>query len=129
MIGLTKREKDLFDYIEAEMARTGGVCPSFEQMRIALGSKSKSGVHRLMQQLKEKGVIRQQRYKARAVEVVKRRDGWKPMETRPRTCEAFLARGEDSPAIVHVFDAGNGPIAVEDCTPVHGLTEWCEVPA
>ncbi len=67
---LTKRQKDCLEYIKRETCATGGVSPSFEQIRAALGLANRSGVTRLIDALEERGYIRRLRYRARGIEVV-----------------------------------------------------------
>ncbi len=65
---LTKRQSDLFNFLKAE---SGKDCPpSFEEMRIALGLKSKSAIHRLVEALAERGFIRRIPNRARCIELV-----------------------------------------------------------
>ena len=67
---LTAKQQQLFDFIEKSVSETG-VSPSFDEMREAVGLKSKSGIHRLVQSLQERGFVRQLKNKARALEIVK----------------------------------------------------------
>ena len=67
---LTRKQQELLVYLEARL-REGGVSPSFEEMKTALGLKSKSGVHRLVQALEERGFIRRLPNRARALEVLR----------------------------------------------------------
>lgn len=67
---LTQRQLELLTYIH-EYVREHRVPPSFEEMRTALGLKSKSGVHRLISGLEERGYIRRLAYRARALEIVR----------------------------------------------------------
>lgn len=67
---LTKKQKDLLIFIHTRLQETG-VSPSFEEMKEALDLKSKSGIHRLITALEERGFIRRLAHKARALEVVK----------------------------------------------------------
>lgn len=67
---LTAKQQQLFDFIEKRVTDTG-VSPSFDEMREAIGLKSKSGIHRLVQSLQERGFIRQLKNKARALEIVR----------------------------------------------------------
>jgi repressor LexA len=67
---LTQRQLQLLKYIQ-DYVREHNVSPSFEEMRSALRLKSKSGIHRLIQGLEERGYIRRLAYRARALEVVK----------------------------------------------------------
>ena len=67
---LTKKQKNLLIYIN-EKLKSGGVSPSYDEMRISLNLKSKSGIHRLISALEERGFIKRLAHKARALEVVK----------------------------------------------------------
>ena len=67
---LTHKQYELLICIENKL-RQSGVSPSFDEMRNALGLKSKSGIHRLITGLEERGFIRRLPHKARALEVVK----------------------------------------------------------
>ena len=70
MIGLTRKQQNLLDYIGYYLSESGGVAPSFEEMKDALDLKSKSGVHRLISALEERGFIRRLPNRARALEVI-----------------------------------------------------------
>jgi len=67
---LTRKQHDLIRFIQARLEESG-VSPSFEEMREALELKSKSGVHRLISALEERGFIRRLPNRARALEVVR----------------------------------------------------------
>src|SRR3954453_3124505 len=67
---LTKKQHELLMYINQRLAATG-VAPSFDEMKDALGLKSKSGIHRLISGLEERGFIRRLPHRARALEVIK----------------------------------------------------------
>ena len=67
---LTKKQLDLLDFISKRVARDG-VPPSFEEMKDALDLRSKSGIHRLISALEERGFIRRLAHRARAIEIVK----------------------------------------------------------
>ncbi|HEY0148737.1 MAG TPA: transcriptional repressor LexA [Allosphingosinicella sp.] len=67
---LTRKQHELLTYIHGKLAETG-VSPSFEEMKDALELKSKSGVHRLISALEERGFLRRLPNRARALEVVK----------------------------------------------------------
>jgi repressor LexA len=67
---LTQRQLQLLRFIQS-YAREHGVSPSFDEMRAALKLQSKSGIHRLISGLEERGYIRRLAYRARALEVVK----------------------------------------------------------
>ena len=67
---LTKKQKNLLLFINKKI-RSTGVSPSYEEMKNALNLKSKSGIHRLISALEERGFIRRLAHKARALEVIK----------------------------------------------------------
>jgi len=67
---LTKKQHELLLYIDGKLSETG-VSPSFEEMKEALDLKSKSGVHRLISALEERGFIKRLANRARALEVLK----------------------------------------------------------
>jgi repressor LexA len=67
---LTKKQLDLLELIHRRMQRDG-VPPSFDEMKDALDLRSKSGIHRLITALEERGFIRRLAHRARAIEIVK----------------------------------------------------------
>lgn len=67
---LTKKQIELLEFIQARMARDG-VPPSFDEMKDALDLRSKSGIHRLVTALEERGFIRRLPHRARALEIVR----------------------------------------------------------
>ncbi|MGH6786245.1 MAG: transcriptional repressor LexA [Novosphingobium sp.] len=67
---LTRKQHELIRFIQVRLEETG-VSPSFEEMKDALDLKSKSGVHRLISALEERGFIRRLPNRARALEVLK----------------------------------------------------------
>ena len=71
---LTRKQHDLICFINERLEGTG-VSPSFEEMKDALDLKSKSGVHRLISALEERGFIRRLPNRARALEVMKLPEG------------------------------------------------------
>ena len=70
---LTRKQHELLSYINEQLGKTG-VSPSFEEMKDALALKSKSGVHRLISALEERGFIRRLANRARALEVLRMPD-------------------------------------------------------
>ncbi len=86
---LTHKQHELLVYINRRLADSG-VSPSFEEMKEALGLKSKSGIHRLISGLEERGFIRRLPHRARALEVVK----------LPEESAAKTPRGKFSPTVV-----------------------------
>ncbi len=67
---LTRKQLDLLEFIHKRVQRDG-VPPSFDEMKDALDLRSKSGIHRLITALEERGFIRRLAHKARALEIVK----------------------------------------------------------
>lgn len=93
---LTQKQLDLLEFIHTRVQRDG-VPPSFEEMKEALDLRSKSGIHRLITALEERGFIRRLAHRARALEVVK----------MPEALAARLARPGLAPRVV----AGDRPAA------------------
>ena len=67
---LTRKQMDLLEFIHRRMQKDG-VPPSFDEMKEALDLRSKSGIHRLITALEERGFIRRLAHKARAIEIVR----------------------------------------------------------
>ena len=67
---LTKKQRDLLNFIHKRVQKNG-VPPSFDEMKEALDLRSKSGIHRLITALEERGFIRRLAHRARAIEVIK----------------------------------------------------------
>ena len=86
---LTRKQHELICFIDDRLTETG-VSPSFEEMKDALDLKSKSGVHRLISALEERGFLRRLPNRARALEVLKmpeRAEGKKPVQRAPQRPE------------------------------------------
>src|SRR5262249_16892899 len=67
---LTRKQRELLQFIQERLADSG-VSPSFDEMKEALGMKSKSGLHRLITGLEERGFIRRLPHRARALEIMR----------------------------------------------------------
>ena len=67
---LTLKQKELLMFIHERLKETG-VPPSFDEMKVALDLKSKSGIHRLITALEERGFVRRLPHRARAMEIIK----------------------------------------------------------
>ncbi len=74
---LTKKQHELLVFINERLSETG-VSPSFDEMKEALDLRSKSGIHRLITALEERGFIRRLPHRARALEVLKMPEDAKP---------------------------------------------------
>ena len=67
---LTKKQKELFVYLR-DFISSNDISPSFEEMKNAVNLKSKSGIHRLITSLEQRGYIKRLKHKARAMEITK----------------------------------------------------------
>ncbi len=83
---LTRKQLELLDFIQKRVARDG-VPPSFDEMKEALDLRSKSGIHRLITALEERGFIRRLAHRARALEIVKLPDAMERPGFTPRVIE------------------------------------------
>lgn len=86
---LTKKQLDLLAFIHKRVQRDG-VPPSFDEMKEALDLRSKSGIHRLITALEERGFIRRLAHRARAIEVVKLPDSMTGAGFTPRVIDGDL---------------------------------------
>lgn len=84
---LTQRQLQLLKFIQGYV-REHDVSPSFEEMRTALRLRSKSGIHRLISGLEERGYVRRMAYRARALELVRPADGAGGAEAEASSPEA-----------------------------------------
>ena len=66
---LTAKQLKLLEYLKQSL-KENSVSPSFEEMKLALGLKSKSGIHRLISALEERGFIKRLHNKARAINII-----------------------------------------------------------
>lgn len=71
-MGLTGQQQHLLDYIAATCKEPEAVAPSFEDMMDWMGLRSKSGIHRILTALEDKGYIRRMYARARSIEVLER---------------------------------------------------------
>ena len=94
---LTKKQHELLSYIDKQL-NLKGVSPSYDEMKDALGLASKSGIHRLITALQERGFIRRLPHKARALEVLKRPENQTDSEV-PSTPDSNVIQG--------MFDKGS----------------------
>ena len=119
---LTAKQRELLLFIDGRL-KDGGVSPSFDEMREALDLKSKSGVHRLISALEERGFIRRLPNRARALEVMKLPD------TRPSAMVTPIRPVTPAPANDVMDIPLHGRIAAG--TPIEALqgTENFSVPA
>src|SRR5947209_19533699 len=95
---LTRKQLELLRFIQ-ERLKEKSVPPSFDEMKDALDLRSKSGIHRLITALEERGFIRRLPNRARAIEVIKLPDSLahsmaspRPRGFTPRVIEGHLGR-------------------------------------
>ena len=79
---LTRKQYELLDFINKRLAEQG-VSPSFDEMKEALGLRSKSGIHRLITGLEERGFIRRLPHRARALEIIRLPENLSPATAAP----------------------------------------------
>ena len=118
---LTKKQYELLLFINERLKETG-VSPSFDEMKEALNLKSKSGIHRLITALEERGFIKRLAHRARALEVVKLPDTMASSMSAPTrhassAANAQQAANDDNAVTVSVM----GRIAAG--TPIEALQE------
>lgn len=111
---LTRKQYELLRFIN-ERLKEAGVPPSFDEMKDALDLRSKSGIHRLITALEERGFIRRLPNRARAIEVIKLPElsaggGNGRRGFTPSVIEGTLGRRASTPPIAE--DDGNRPVAV-----------------
>ncbi|WP_422055336.1 transcriptional repressor LexA [Sphingomonas sp.] len=94
---LTKKQHELICFIADRLADTG-VSPSFEEMKDALDLKSKSGVHRLISALEERGFLRRLPNRARALEVVKMPERGETKKPAAKSTVVAMLRPAPQPA-------------------------------
>lgn len=110
---LTRKQHELLTYIDHHL-RTTGFSPSFEEMKDALSLRSKSGIHRLISALEERGFLRRHHHRARALEVMRVPEQESGMATQaPRLALAGAAfapnviQGDFTTRLAGVRTAGN----------------------
>lgn len=115
---LTRKQHELLMFIHERM-KESGVPPSFDEMKDALDLKSKSGIHRLITALEERGFIRRLPNRARAMEVVRLPDsmnpslGGKKSKFEPSVIEGDLGRSPAPTPTPQASDNGaNAPVAI-----------------
>ena len=105
---LTRKQLELLDFIRVRM-ESDGVPPSFDEMKEALDLRSKSGIHRLITALEERGFIRRLAHRARAIEIVKlpeamERPGFTPRVIAGDRPEALPPRGARPVEAIHALE-------------------------
>ena len=109
---LTAKQHELIRFIQQRLEDTG-ISPSFEEMKEALDLKSKSGVHRLISALEERGFIRRLANRARALEVIKMPEDAVPASRRAAPANDAVVAARAAPP---VHEPANDVIEI----PLHG---------
>lgn len=127
---LTRKQHDLLMFIHKRLQEVG-VPPSFDEMKDALDLKSKSGIHRLITALEERGFIRRLPNRARALEVLKLPESHAPAVAEPQVTPSFKpsaqmhepvqAANDDMPEVASIpvmgrIAAGTPISAIQDHT-------------
>jgi repressor LexA len=116
---LTRKQHELLMFIH-ERLREQGVPPSFDEMKDALDLKSKSGIHRLITALEERGFIRRLPHRARALEVIKLPGASTPQGQRGRRFEPSVVEGGLGKAPPPRSEMDTGPEVEIVAVPVMG---------
>ncbi len=109
---LTRKQIELLDFIRTRLDREG-VPPSFDEMKAALDLKSKSGIHRLITALEERGFIRRLAHRARAIEILRLPDAMERPGFRPRVVVA-AAPPQPAPASAPPRPPAARPVALAE---------------
>jgi repressor LexA len=113
---LTRKQHQLLLFINQRL-NASGICPSFDEMKDALGLKSKSGIHRLISGLEERGFIRRLAHRARALEVLRLPEGQAVAESTRAGFAPTVIKG-DFKAAFSGASADNGVESVQ--LPMYG---------
>ena len=97
---LTRKQHELLVFIDRHLKSTG-FSPSFEEMKDALSLRSKSGIHRLISALEERGFLQRRHHRARALEVTRLPEGMADIAdvAAPPTFQPNVIRGDFSPRL------------------------------
>ena len=121
---LTRKQLELLDFIQKRMARDG-VPPSFDEMKEALDLRSKSGIHRLITALEERGFIRRLAHRARAIEIVKLPEAMEKPGFTPRLIRGDRADPPRGAMPVSAVDAIELPVMgrIAAGVPIEAISE------
>src|ERR1700729_4133237 len=108
---LTRKQYELLRFI-SERLKESGVPPSFDEMKDALDLRSKSGIHRLITALEERGFIKRLPNRARALEVIKLPDSMGQAAARTRGFTPRVIEGSLGRVRAVSDDEGGRPIAI-----------------
>ena len=108
---LTRKQHELLIFIYRHLSKNG-VSPSFDEMKDALGLRSKSGIHRLISGLQERGFIRRLPHRARAIEILRLPEDATPAKPAPAGFRPQVIEGDR-----------RGPLAGSDSPPPSDAVE------
>ncbi|WP_374015258.1 transcriptional repressor LexA [Phaeobacter sp. A36a-5a] len=100
---LTKKQLDLLDFINTRLQKDG-VPPSFDEMKVALDLRSKSGIHRLITALEERGFIRRLAHRARAIEIIRLPDSLGSAQQMTEAAPSEPANQVSAPAMIAAME-------------------------
>lgn len=116
---LTRKQHELLMFIHQRM-KESGIPPSFDEMKDALDLASKSGIHRLITALEERGFIRRLANRARALEVIRLPDSMAPGLGQPKKFQPDVIQGGRGTEKAPLPKAGNDDAANAISIPVMG---------
>lgn len=121
---LTRKQLDLLEFIHKRLQRDG-VPPSFDEMKEALDLRSKSGIHRLITALEERGFIRRLAHRARAIEILKLPDAMERSGFTPRVIEGDKVDPPKDAIPVEAVHAMDLPVMgrIAAGTPIEAISE------
>ena len=122
---LTRKQRDLLTFIHRRVQRDG-VPPSFDEMKDALDLRSKSGIHRLITALEERGFIRRLAHRARAIEIVRLPEDLATGATFvPRVIEGDAGRARPMKTMPVAVDARELPVMgrIAAGVPIEAISE------
>jgi repressor LexA len=96
---LTRKQYELLVYIDRHLKQTG-FSPSFEEMKDALNLKSKSGIHRLISALEERGYLARRHHRARALDILRLPDNMMPKDAPPAEAPEAEAPPSFAPNVI-----------------------------
>lgn len=117
---LTRKQHELLVFVDKHLRETG-FSPSFEEMKEALSLKSKSGIHRLITALEERGFLKRRAHRARALEVMRLPESATPRTAQPAQAPAFapnVIRGNFASNLQGAVRTANDAAAVQ--LPLYG---------
>lgn len=123
---LTRKQKELLILIKDRLADEG-VPPSFDEMKDALGLRSKSGIHRLITGLEERGFIKRLPHRARALEVLRLPEGMEERAAKPAARKQRTPLPASLPSMPAIAAAQNTSIPlygrIAAGTPIEALSD------